>query len=1108
MVVDISEQVLEHLRARGPARANDIARELRVDRTTVNQALYSGLRGKVRQGRNYKWSLIAQPAPTTSAATTKQNSRSALFQYYLDCLAEDDDSGVSAFADSRFDLDYVELPTWPFDGEIDRHSNGVGKLVGRQRRQARRKALWLGYPSRIRHIRSRSGWEGAVVEPLLLWSQDSDASELTFLPEPIVNTQALKGLTAADNMLEEAAQIAEDLGLDEPDLPPIDEVVARLQEIRPEWDWVDKILPDDLRAIGDLRKAERAGIYNAAVVLIADRSPFTVGLERELAALKAVTDAEITSSALGEMLGNSHPSIELDDALLEPASLNSEQRVAVRQALSDPLTVITGPPGTGKSQVVTAILVNAAWRGLRVLFASKNNKAVDVVMERVNALSTRPVLLRLGTRALQEHLAQQITALLSARPTEDERNSYLRLVEKLQVETQHLQGLNEQLRRIIDLRNRVDLLEGQAETARDILPEETFRSAADFCDQRIEEAVQRLRSAIRRADRTSATIIERIIWSLLRNGRERVVKETVQNAVKVLSDLGLHSRGAKTPNQILSITEQYAQALDAARVYGDALRELASNRDTGAAAAELQKQSNALAGISGEVWSRLTELVSDRLDQQDRKALADYAAILRTISKIDEEGGTVARELWRRYYELAERSAKALPCWAVTSLAARGRVPFTAAQFDLLVIDEASQCDIASALPLMFRAKRVVVIGDPQQLRHISRISERRDQQLLVKQSLLDDPGPSWGYRANSLYELAAGRVKSGSVVVLRDHHRSHADIIGFSNSFFYGGKLRVATDYRRLKRPDGPALSWISAPGDVVRPPTGGAVNRVEAEAVVNELRRIAVTQRFSGEIGVVTPFRAQANLIEEIVNRDDALASVLASRNFISETAHLFQGDERDLIVFSPVVSRNTPAGAISFLKSQGNLFNVGITRARGALVVVGDATACAASEVSYLSAFARYVADRSHTALEVSTREEFEQSRTEYPPVARPELVSDWERYFYPELLKACFRPIPQYSVDQYVLDFALIRANGRRLDIEIDGEHYHREWNGELLRRDQLRNLRLIEMGWDVVRFWVYQIRDQLPACIARVAEWAEAADAQPNVVAGPETIAAQ
>jgi very-short-patch-repair endonuclease len=409
----------------------------------------------------------------------------------------------------------------------------------------------------------------------------------------------------------------------------------------------------------------------------------------------------------------------------------------------------------------------------------------------------------------------------------------------------------------------------------------------------------------------------------------------------------------------------------------------------------------------------------------------------------------------------------------------------------------------------MFRAKRAVVIGDPQQLRHISRLSNQRDQALMVKHNVLNDPGPSWSYRASSFYDLAATHAGTEAIVALRDHHRSHADIIGFSNQFFYGGRLRVATDYRWLKRPNGPALRWINVSGHVVRggapppPPAGSAINRDEAIAVVEELHRIAIAQRFSGEIGVVTPFRAHANLIRELINCDDALAAVLAARNFISEPAHSFQGDERDLILFSPVVSRGITPGAIGFLKSQGNIFNVAITRARGALVVVGDAAACAGSGIGYLSAFAGYVSNLNAAATAQEAIEPAPVVGREYPPVARPELVSDWERVFYTALVDAGLKPIPQHAVDQYILDFALIRPNGRRLDIEIDGERYHRDWDGELIRRDQLRNLRLIEMGWDVMRLWVYQVRDQLPECVARVARWAERADSEPHMTAADQ-----
>ena len=66
---------------------------------------------------------------------------------------------------------------------------------------------------------------------------------------------------------------------------------------------------------------------------------------------------------------------------------------------------------------MTNLLVNAAWRGKKVLFASKNNKAVDVVEARVNGLGNRPVLLRLGSREYQAKLGSYLTAMLSGNVT-------------------------------------------------------------------------------------------------------------------------------------------------------------------------------------------------------------------------------------------------------------------------------------------------------------------------------------------------------------------------------------------------------------------------------------------------------------------------------------------------------------------------------------------------------------------------------------------------------------------------------------------------------------------------------------------------------------------
>ena len=144
---------------------------------------------------------------------------------------------------------------------------------------------------------------------------------------------------------------------------------------------------------------------------------------------------------------------------------------------------------------------------------------------------------------------------------------------------------------------------------------------------------------------------------------------------------------------------------------------------------------------------------------------------------------------------------------------------------------------------------------------------------------------------------------------------------------------------------------------GKVIRPAGGGALNGPEAEAVVAEVRKLVVDRGYNGAIGVVTPFRAQANRIRTLVHQDRELTHRLAALRFVVDTVHGFQGDERDVIFFSPVVSVGTNDGTLRFLKNHGNLFNVAITRARSELVVVGDRQAALDSGVSYLASFAEY-------------------------------------------------------------------------------------------------------------------------------------------------------
>jgi len=1106
---NIDDRILEQIELSPGSKASHIAKKLGIDRKQVNAALYGRLRLKVQQDKNYRWWLKEAKLgkkPKKEEPRRVDTPLAQLCQYYLDCLSHDDLGGISVFAESKYDdLDYVELPKLPMLNERADNLFNLEegrRLLDRVRRDRNRKTLFIGYPVRLNLIRSKRGWEGFLVEPLLLFSFEESTNysrpTLSDAP-PQINFRALRALSnvCESNLMEEAVQLAEELALGNigDEQPELDELIARLHEIRSDWDWQEKPDPEMLTSEPAIANIRVQGIYNRAVFISTEHSPYTRGLESELGMLQSVDRDKYNGTAIGKWLSGQTIQSSTSDQkpLLEVLPLNSEQRQAVRQALTNPLTVITGPPGTGKSQVVTSILINAAWQGKTVLFASKNNKAVDVVETRVNGLGPRPILLRLGANQYQSRLAEYLISLLAATTTADDQARYeeAKLVHaNMQMQSE---SLDNEIASLINIRNEVDQLEQTVENIRQGVEPEMFKKIKHIDLTEIVEASDIIQYAIRRADCNQQIFFSRLFWPFIKKKRYELLykaakdfRGTADTIASVLPSQRPDDSSIRSwiiyGNDLSSQLEQW----NAVKNYFLKLEELTGSRPLEEISRLRSQLAIEVANNSEMLWRYWLHLQPSRMTQEQRRLLGDYSSLLQMVVSANESNERLGRQVFRKYYQLFPKITSILSSWAVTSLSARGRIPFAPNFFDLLVIDEASQCDIASALPLLYRTRNAVIIGDPKQLRHISTLSKQQDQQLLTKYNLVNEHA-GWAYSTRSLFDLASSLCRNEDIIALRDHHRSHADIIEFSNKHFYESRLRIATNYDRLyySDKDVPAVRWVDVKGNTKRPGTGGAVNDIEAKAVVNEIQRL-IAQGYKGSIGVVSPFRAQANKIRDLVFNHDHLGARIADLDFLADTVHKFQGDERDIMIFSPTISDGVTEGALGFLRSNPNLFNVAITRARSALIVVGDKLTAMNCNVDYLTKFASYTESlgAQQTKEEQYSKEDL---GPEYPPVSQPELVSEWEHLFYRVLYKNGLRPIPQYSVEKYILDFALVYEK-RRLNIEIDGERYHRNWDGELCRRDQIRNQRLIELGWDVMRFWVYQVRDDIDGCMDRIQKW--------------------
>jgi superfamily I DNA and/or RNA helicase len=278
------------------------------------------------------------------------------------------------------------------------------------------------------------------------------------------------------------------------------------------------------------------------------------------------------------------------------------------------------------------------------------------------------------------------------------------------------------------------------------------------------------------------------------------------------------------------------------------------------------------------------------------------------------------------------------PCCATTTLSVGNKIPLSPGMFDMAVIDEASQADVASCLPILHRARRAIIIGDEMQLRPIVTLPEPKNEELLQAFGLEGEKFRRYDFRTSSMLDLAYDRFTAagGRRLVLKDHYRCHPDIISYSNRCFYDGCLRIRT-------------SRNTGPGLYLHPCEGEAHprwrNPAEIDIVLTLVTRTLAAGYGHAQIGVVTPFRQQAEAIinrlrnEDLFEGDSGIVAV--------STAHGFQGDERDVMILSLVVANNMPSGTIKWIHDintdSKNLLNVAVTRARRELHVVANEKVC---------------------------------------------------------------------------------------------------------------------------------------------------------------------
>ncbi|MCX7925892.1 MAG: DNA2/NAM7 family helicase [Fimbriimonadales bacterium] len=565
-----------------------------------------------------------------------------------------------------------------------------------------------------------------------------------------------------------------------------------------------------------------------ALWIVPVESRYDRGLTRELDKLRPQVQKSFLPK-LGALAYLSRPPrtepLTLDEVLnayANPVSPTFSQAVAIAHALKQPVSVITGPPGTGKTRIIAGLVLEQLIQGKPTLIASRINTAVDTAVAMVERLLGRGAILRTGNQEARMELAALASEVAGWKT---------------------FQGAGE------------------------VWQGDSVRETPTLVEVKAQEAVRRFHQAVGQLRRTAARVAHSdpapLRWyQFLQRGR----------------------------------VARYERAWQA-----------------------LLREAETLTDMVARLRQRKLHQLRERLDKLIAASAGEMARLQRALQSDSRARHRVFEKLAQLGYPVA-----------LSSLTVSMNLPLEPELFDLLIIDEASTCDPASLLPLLYRARRVAIVGDPQQLPHIT----GNGWKLITPAPCLKDAQgqPFSAEFGASAYELMRALVGGEAHALLADHFRCPPQVISFANARFYGGNLRIHT-------PEAPsALQLRLIEGEQRGTRTGSRLNDAQQTAALEAIRAWAQANP-DATYGIVTPYRAAADALIRAAQNDSRLSPLLETERLLIGTAHRFQGNEVDYLVFATIVGSNAAERDLRWVE-QPNLFNVAITRARRELLILADA------------------------------------------------------------------------------------------------------------------------------------------------------------------------
>lgn len=493
-----------------------------------------------------------------------------------------------------------------------------------------------------------------------------------------------------------------------------------------------------------------------------------------------------------------------------PFGFNLSQKKAGQLALGNKISIIEGPPGTGKTQTILNIIANAVMENKTVAVVSNNNSATANVLEKLEKYGVDFIAAYLGNKENKE-----IFFLDQNTDYPDMKDWMLEVMECNELRKK-LEDQGQKLDEMLDKKNSAAMLKQELA---EILTEEkyfiTYEKETNDIQIKFKSFYQHKSSDIMK------------IWVEYRQMVEQGSPISVFGKIKYLLRFGIYDfKFYNNPeDKILSLFQTL--------FYKYKIEELNNEIESLDKQLESFKFDQVMNLYAEDSMSLFKAYLGKRFSNNKRPQF-EKKVLFKDTSKFLNE-----------YPVILSTTHSIKRCAGLNF------------QFDYLIMDESTQVDLVTGALALSCAKKAIIVGDLKQLPNVvtSEIKETTDR---IFESF--DLSEAYRYSTNSILSSLLELLPEAPKTMLREHYRCHPKIIGFCNKKYYNGNLIVLTEDNQDKQP---LTLYKTVKGNHSR----GNYNQRQIDVIFDE---IIPDQKLLAElnsIGIISPYRLQTEEMQHKV-------------------------------------------------------------------------------------------------------------------------------------------------------------------------------------------------------------------------------------------------